>query len=469
MTVVATTFFTACNLDKVDPLAPQAAFTVANDGCKAPCTLTFTNTSQNAASYLWDFGDGNTSTGDSPTHQYESAGTYTVTLTANGAGGDSDEFEDMVTVLPGTFNISLGNVGTTDVAFAVLAGDTEIYVAGYERNAADINEIVVYKLDMEGNVLGKAELNNTVSCYGEDAGALAFTSNGDLILMVGMLGYDVLVSRISTGSMTPVNTKSYNGIDPRSMTVTSNDDIVIAGQRLSSTFNGGILVLDYVGRLLRLNSNLDSLWMRPFFDDQEGTLNTVVQTSNFQLLTVGSVIPIGGGARNGIVFSANSTGTSVTKSQELGDVPSSETARDLLIKSNGDVIVAGYTSTNSTNYNPYFVKLNSSLTILDSKINFAPLSSSNELIFDMEEIPGGGYIAAGYIWVDGLEADLFLLKVDQNFNYVWHKTFGGAFRDYGFEVEVLPDGGFTIVGYTRINESDTDMIIVKTDASGNVD
>lgn len=469
MVVALAMYFTACNLEKVDPLAPQAAFSVTNDGCKSPCTVSFTNTSQNAASYFWDFGDGTTATSDNPTHQYTSAGTFTVTLTATGAGGDMDEAEEIVTVLPGTFNLKLGNNGRTDIAFAVLANDEALYVAGYERSVADINEVVVYKLDFEGSVLGKAELNNTVSCYGEDAGSLAFASNGDLILMVGMLGYDVLVSRISTNSMTPVNTKYFNGIDPRSVSVTSNDDIIIAGQRLTSTFNGGVITLDYEGRILRLNSNLDSLWMRPFFDSQEGTLNTVVQTSNFQLLTVGSVVPIGGGARNGMVFTANSTGTSVTKSQELGDVASSETARDVLIKSNGDIIVAGYTSTNSADYNPYFVRLNASLTMLDNKSNFPPLSSTNELIFDMEETADGGYVVAGYSWVNGLEADLFLLKVDQNFNHVWHKTFGGEFRDYGFEVETLPDGGIVIVGYTRINESDTDMIIVKTDANGNVD
>ncbi|MEZ4824921.1 MAG: hypothetical protein R3C61_01305 [Bacteroidia bacterium] len=60
-----------------------------------------------------------------------------------------------------------------------------------------------------------------------------------------MIGYDVLVSRISINSMTPVNTKSYNGIDPHSMTVTSNGDVVIVGQKTTSTFNGQVLSLSY--------------------------------------------------------------------------------------------------------------------------------------------------------------------------------------------------------------------------------
>jgi PKD repeat protein len=44
----------------------------------------FVNTSQNALSCLWDFGDGNTSTQYSPYHLYTDTGTYTVSLTVYG-------------------------------------------------------------------------------------------------------------------------------------------------------------------------------------------------------------------------------------------------------------------------------------------------------------------------------------------------------------------------------------------------
>jgi len=43
---------------------------------------TFTNSSTGATSYEWDFGDGNTSTEESPTHVYATHNIYTVTLTA---------------------------------------------------------------------------------------------------------------------------------------------------------------------------------------------------------------------------------------------------------------------------------------------------------------------------------------------------------------------------------------------------
>ncbi len=53
-------------------------------------TVTFTNLSQNATTYLWDFGDGNTSTLASPTYAYQNFGTYTICLTvANDCFTDS--------------------------------------------------------------------------------------------------------------------------------------------------------------------------------------------------------------------------------------------------------------------------------------------------------------------------------------------------------------------------------------------
>jgi PKD repeat protein len=58
---------------------PVAAFTSNNDGL----TVTFTNTSQNADSYSWDFGDGNTSTESNPVHTYQNPGQYAVKLSSS--------------------------------------------------------------------------------------------------------------------------------------------------------------------------------------------------------------------------------------------------------------------------------------------------------------------------------------------------------------------------------------------------
>jgi PKD repeat protein len=60
-------------------------------------TVTFTNTSTNASSYLWDFGNGQTSTQASPTITYATSGTYAVLLTATGACGPAT-FLEVITI-----------------------------------------------------------------------------------------------------------------------------------------------------------------------------------------------------------------------------------------------------------------------------------------------------------------------------------------------------------------------------------
>lgn len=77
--------------------SPVASFTVTNSTCKN-VTISFNNTSTGATSYLWNFGDGNTSTLQFPTHSYSVAGPYTVTLVVYNACGCSDSATQVVTV-----------------------------------------------------------------------------------------------------------------------------------------------------------------------------------------------------------------------------------------------------------------------------------------------------------------------------------------------------------------------------------
>lgn len=67
---------------------PTPGFTVDTAiGCMGQ-EFSFTNTSfGNAVSYLWNFGDGGTSTEENPTHVYNLEGTFSVTLTAFNANG----------------------------------------------------------------------------------------------------------------------------------------------------------------------------------------------------------------------------------------------------------------------------------------------------------------------------------------------------------------------------------------------
>jgi len=72
---------------------PRADFTASPTSGLAPLTVSFTDNSTSydeIDSWDWDFGDGENSTVQNPTHVYEQEGLYTVSLTVYEAGGDND-------------------------------------------------------------------------------------------------------------------------------------------------------------------------------------------------------------------------------------------------------------------------------------------------------------------------------------------------------------------------------------------
>ncbi|TRX51870.1 PKD domain-containing protein [Fulvivirga sp. M361] len=68
---------------------PTADFTLSSNIVCNNDIVTFHNNSLDADNYRWDFGDGTTSSEENPTHRYEKAGSYSITLIATSAFGCS--------------------------------------------------------------------------------------------------------------------------------------------------------------------------------------------------------------------------------------------------------------------------------------------------------------------------------------------------------------------------------------------
>ena len=83
----------------------------------------------------------------------------------------------------------------------------------------------------------------------------------------------------------------------------------------------------------------------------------------------------------------------------------------------------------------------------------------------------GGFIITGYTYsFDIGGGDIWLLKIDNEGNELWNKSYGGYSYDDGYDVIQTEDGGFVIVGqYTPIYEGWGDVCLIKTDSSGNME
>lgn len=94
---------------KKDP--PVCDFTYVANGL----TVTFTSAATNSDTYLWEFGDGKTSTEMNPVHKYEGGGEYEIKFTATGEGG-SDYKRDKITVVVSLADVKDMLTGGTSAA-----------------------------------------------------------------------------------------------------------------------------------------------------------------------------------------------------------------------------------------------------------------------------------------------------------------------------------------------------------------
>ena len=82
----------------VDPL-PIAAFVATPSTGKVPLVVFLTNSSENGVTYLWSFGNGDTSTdADPPSYTYDEMGAYDIVLEVTGASGRVDSTSQRIVV-----------------------------------------------------------------------------------------------------------------------------------------------------------------------------------------------------------------------------------------------------------------------------------------------------------------------------------------------------------------------------------
>lgn len=96
---------------------------------------------------------------------------------------------------------------------------------------------------------------------------------------------------------------------------------------------------------------------------------------------------------------------------------------------------------------------------------------------------GDGFIVAGSTNSNDIDVsgnhgytDFWLFKIDYSGNMLWQKCFGGTSGDYAVSIEQTEDGGYILLGRTDSDDGDvtgkhdyTDIWIVKTDATGNLE
>lgn len=139
----------------VNNIQPNTLFTTSTDP-DDNLAIVFRSYSTDAVSYLWDFGDGNTSTEENPNYTYAVGGLYTVTLTTTSSDGLTAEASEDVSPIFVDFTHTIED---TEVTFENLTsgasqlvwdfgdGNTVEWLAEDTQQDADFSPLHVYLTD----------------------------------------------------------------------------------------------------------------------------------------------------------------------------------------------------------------------------------------------------------------------------------------------------------------------------------
>lgn len=416
---------------------PTANFTFTNDGCIAPCTITFTNTSTNALSSVWDFRDGQTSPALSPSHLFEAPGVYSVKLKVfNGTNVDSIEKNVTINGVP-TFKTPL-NLSALNVTpyCATERSDGKFHLL---YNQSGIKSALV-------NTVGAVEgtpvsLPLTMAVNQTRAHNGGFLISGELsgTAKVGVLDE---LQAVKANKPFSFNSNTSSGMG---MIVNDAGELVVTGLRQSPTPL-------YVG-FARLSGDGNSILANPLIQptglENYGGISIVQRTTNDYFITANILSPPGG--KEALLLSITTTGNYNTKYP----LTPLNFASKIIRTAGNSYAVIGRSSAGLV----YVLGINSNGTIAWERQ--LSITSISDIIFTEDaQLAVCGTKSGALYWAK--------FPAISGSAFTWERTASGANGSItGISIHQTADGGYLILGQYD-NAGKTEPYLVKTDPSGEV-
>lgn len=159
-------------------------------------------------------------------------------------------------------------------------------------------------------------------------------------------------------------------------------------------------------------------------------------------------------------------GFSQTFQKTYGSVGDDQ-ANHVLRASDGGYLIAGSaTPAGSQQPDAYLLKIDEDGEMLWQR---SYGGSAKDIFMKVIEANGGGYLVAGETWSFGQgQQDLFVMRVDLDGNVMWCKTFGGSVNDYARGLVRLSDGYLLSGPQYSIGQGGLDAYFIRLDNNGNV-
>lgn len=242
---------------------------------------------------------------------------------------------------------------------------------------------------------------------------------------------------------------------------TSDGGYIITGGKLSwNTFWYEALYL------VKTDESGHLQWAKSYGEDDGYEIgHSVLQTNDGGYIVIGETSNFGQGGLDIFLIRTNSIGDTLwTKAVGKSNI---DVGNSIIETTDGGFILTGKTGGVAavTGYDIVLIKMDDEGNILWSKTYGG---TNHEYAESVEQTTDGGYIIAGYGSSFGSgNWDVFLIKTNDSGNIIWSKTYGSQYPDYGYSVKQTLDEGYIIVGVTA-GENSWNAYLIKTDQLGNV-
>ncbi len=333
-----------------------------------------------------------------------------------------------------------------------------------------------------------------------------------------VLGYSKSTDGDLAGKTTPVNdywllkldadgelqwSRSYGGSkDDRGQAViqTSDGGYALAGYAMSSDGDGSNNEGFHDHWIVKLNSTGDIEWERSYGFAGHDHAYDLVQTPDGGFFFTGFLDIVASDGAGGTDKRNSLTRHGVgefwgTKIDAQGNLQwrkffggsNNDRAYGLVSSSDGGFIMTGFSESDDTDisntkgsYDFWLVKVDGNGNLVWEK---SYGGSGIEVSYDIEKTTDNAYVVVGHtfstdkdISASHGESDVWLIKIDEEGELLWERTYGGAGFDSGNSVKQAADGGYLIAGNSRSSDQDltenfgeNDMWVLKTDSGGELE
>lgn len=134
--------------------------------------------------------------------------------------------------------------------------------------------------------------------------------------------------------------------------------------------------------------------------------------------------------------------------------------------SDGGLVIVGSTNSfGAGGYDVYLIRTDPAGSILWDRTYGGP---DDDYGYSVEMTPDGGYILAGETFSFGAgEQDVYLIRADSLGSTLWTRTYGGCSSDVARSIHQTTDSGYVITGGTQNPDSGYyEVLLLRTDSSG---